>query len=192
MWKAWIARQTPHTVITGENGVVFVYRRKESEHLWTDFAHAATGVSGASSEPYLLLFDTAGRRFTKLSGEIENFDAMAEIIKHNVAKARKRTEKRVPIQRQWVLSSVYILVGCLLGSTACFFAWHSIWRFGEFVNKDTGPRDILEYVLFLGLWLFGIVMATLFIAGAVLHLARFDINRSPSGLGFILERESKY
>lgn len=190
-WKAWMAYCTPHTVIVGEQGMVLVYRQKEMSHPWTELSHALVGT-GLSEQQHLILYDVSGRRVTKLSDDIENFDTMAKVVQRNIAETRARTEDRVALKRSWFLASAFIVTGCLLGPTACFLAWLTIWDFDEFVRQSESAVDIGGYLLFLGMWIFGAVMALLFVAGGVLHLARLEIKRSPSGYWFVFERESMY
>ena len=63
---------------------------------------------------------------------------------------------------------------------------------GELFGESEGVGDIVGDLIFLGILLFGTVMAMYLVAAGVLHLARRDIKRSPSGFGLVIDREPEY
>jgi hypothetical protein len=123
--SAWMTARTARGVAVGPDGLRVIGRRDERRFAWSEIGWANVQPGPVNQRRQLKIYDTQGRLLARFSDAIEDFEAMADMVKANIAAKQDNTAGRIQASKARRTAIYMTLGGTVFLALAGFLAWET-------------------------------------------------------------------
>jgi hypothetical protein len=138
---AWSKFRAPREVGVGPNGIRVDSGRQSRTYGWDQIGWSAVQTGGVGLQRSLRLYDVRGRTLVDLSDAIEDFDALAELIKRRIAAKGDPAAGRIQTSKAKRTATLAAVMGVVLLAACAALAWntHTEIRAARLLEESAVP-----------------------------------------------------